>query len=107
MQGDFPLASLARPILVVLQWLHTKRLLTSSGMAALEKAKRAEDLEALCLDRAMVLPRGAAFLDNSYHRWQEGWAANVIMNESPNMADAATADLEALWSAGRSRPTRS
>jgi hypothetical protein len=107
MQGELSLVSLARPILVVLQWLHAKRLLTSSGVVALEKAKQALELEALCLDRTMVLPRGAAFLDNSYHHWQERWAANMIMSESSSMADDATADLDALWSARRGRPTRS
>jgi hypothetical protein len=107
MQSDVSVVSLARPILVVLEWLHAKRLLTSRGVAALQNAKRAQDLDTLCLDRTMVLPRAAAFLDNCYPQWLERWASNLIMSESSSVAEDATADLQALWSAGRGRPTRS
>lgn len=84
----------ARPVVLMLGWLARRGLLTREGVATF-KATASGDVASVALTRAMVVPKGAAFLDAQWEQW---WDTNGInLTISPNGAEQALAAIDTCW----------
>ena len=105
LQPEVSVVALARPILLVLEWLDGRGLLAPAGKAALLAGRQGEALATLSLEPSMVLPRARSFLDRHYAQWHDAWCANLVMAGTAEMAGDAKQWLDGLWSSGEGRPT--
>jgi len=80
----------ARPILLVLRWLHRHQLLTERGVAMLSVPA-----ENVALTSSLVLPSAAQFLDSHYKTWQATEGISLILEGC--MASRAEEALDQLW----------
>lgn len=84
----------ARPVIMMLDWLARRGLLTQRGMTALNAARSGE-ASGLVLVPSMVEPKAAAFLDAYWDKW---WESNGInLSISPECAPTAFAAIEQYW----------
>lgn len=86
----------ARPVVMMLDWLCRRGLLTRAGMATLKSAQGGA-LGSLVLASSMVAPKGAAFLDAYWDSWWESHGINLSIGAE--CSDAALAAIEQCWAA--------
>jgi hypothetical protein len=86
----------ARPVIMMLDWLARRGLLTRQGQAALQSAQGGE-VGFLILASSMVQPKGAAFLDAYWEKWWKSDGINLTI--SSTSAHGAQAAIEECWAA--------
>jgi hypothetical protein len=86
----------ARPVIMMLDWLARRGLLTRQGKTALKSAQGGE-VGFLMLAPSMVEPKAVAFLDAYWDKWWESKGINLTISSA--CADAAAASIEECWTA--------
>ena len=89
-QGGIRPDEAARPILLVLHWLHRHQLLTERGIAMLSAPP-----ECVSLTSSLVVPSAAQFLSSHYEKWMATEGLSLIMDASTSLS--AERALEELW----------
>ena len=89
-QGDVTPSEAARPILLVLNWLQRRKLLTGRGTAMLSAPT-----ESVSLTSSLVVSSAAKFLEAHYEHWMATHGLNLIMDASASQG--AVGELEELW----------
>jgi hypothetical protein len=91
-EGKVDAKDAARPILLVLRWLHRHQLLTDCGAAMLSAPA-----EEVALTSSLVVPLAVRFLDSHYEAWQSSEGISLIMDASPGSGRDAENTLEQMW----------
>jgi hypothetical protein len=84
----------ARPVIMMLDWLAQRDLLTRQGRTALKSAQGVE-VGFLILAPSMVLPTAAAFLEAYWEKWWESNGINLTVSSA--CADDAKRAIDECW----------
>jgi len=94
--GGVNKANARRPLLVVLQWLHGKSLLTKNGNGTLNFMLANEPVDE-SLSISMVNSTAVAFLDRCWDSWWSNCGINLAIDSAVE-SSAAITELDRLWS---------
>ena len=84
----------ARPAVFVIKWLAKRGLLTRHGADALWGVD--SNIDGTELNRMMMTPKGAGFLDEAFDDW---WSkAGINLTTGPEGEPFAAEELDRLWS---------
>jgi hypothetical protein len=84
------------PLIVILQWLRVKSMLTKNGIGTLDLLLAKQSIDE-SLSRSMLTPIGVSFLDRYWDSWWNSAGINLAI-DSGMKPNAAIVELDRLWS---------